>query len=184
MKQPDQTLDNPEPYTFDRRFNFSRQTSFQNPKTPHTPVTIISNDVKKKHVLSRNSSKIEVFPAPKVFPKQVVEYNNRVWGDEEKFSGFSGFSGFGDWFKVVRLGSRQMKRLVMLIFLNVACSSGELVVGLVTGRVAFLGRSRYSLHMFLEIFANSGEETARHGTEPRKNLKIGPYFIESLCRAW
>ncbi|GKE00288.1 hypothetical protein Tco_1388271, partial [Tanacetum coccineum] len=129
MKQPDQTLDN---NTFDRRFNFSRQTSFQNPKTPHTPVTIISNDVIKKHFLSRNSSKIDVFPAPKVFPKQVVEYGDRVWGNEENFSGFR---GFGDWVRLVSLGSRQMKRLVMLIFLNVACSSGELLVGLLTGRV-------------------------------------------------
>ncbi|PWA50804.1 cation efflux family protein [Artemisia annua] len=186
MKQPDQTLDNPEPYTFDRRFNFSRQTSFQNPKTPHTPVTIISNDVKKKHVLSRNSSKIEVFPAPKVFPKQVVEYNNRVWGDEEKFSGFSGFSGFGDWFKVVRLGSRQMKRLVMLIFLNVACSSGELVVGLVTGRVGLVSDAFHLtfgcglLTFSLFAMAASRRKADRNYTYGYKRLEVLAAFTNTL----
>lgn len=125
---------------FDRRFAFSRQTSFnQQQQQPHTPpVSIISS---KKPFLSRNSSKIDIFQAPKVFPKQ-NEYlygGNKIWTEEESFGKTENL------FKVIRLGSRPMKRLVMLISLNVACSTAELLIGLLLGQAG--------IYIYLFIYA-------------------------------
>lgn len=116
-----------------------------------------------------------------MFPKQVVEYGDRVWGDEDKFSGFR------DWVKVVRLGSRQMKRLVMLIFLNVACSSGELVVGLVTGRVGLVSDAFHLtfgcglLTFSLFAMAASRRKADRNYTYGYKRLEVLAAFTNSTA---
>ncbi|MFS7947672.1 hypothetical protein Hanom_Chr06g00550991 [Helianthus anomalus] len=73
----------------------------------------------------------------KVFPQQLGFGDERIWTDE-------GFVGRGSdsvsafvfsLLSVVRSGNRLMKRLVMLISLNVGCSTAELVIGLLSGQV-------------------------------------------------
>ncbi|MFS7984318.1 putative cation efflux protein [Helianthus anomalus] len=76
----------------------------------------------------------------KVFPQQSGFGDERIWTDE----GFVGrgsdsvstfvFSLLG----VVRSGNRLMKRLVMLISLNVGCSTAELVIGLLSGQAGLV----------------------------------------------
>lgn len=120
---------------FDRRFAYSRQTSF-NREQP-TPVSIISNGYStNKPRLSRTSSKIDIFPTP------VRGYGSsqRIWSDsvgkidtdsynDDSVSGFV-FSLVN----VIRSGNKPMKRLVTLISLNVACSTAELLIGLLSGQ--------------------------------------------------
>ncbi|KAL9995537.1 putative cation efflux protein [Helianthus debilis subsp. tardiflorus] len=70
----------------------------------------------------------------KVFPQQLGFRDERIWTDE-------GFVGRGSdsvsafvfsLLSVVRSGNRLMKRLVMLISLNIGCSTAELVIGLLS----------------------------------------------------
>ncbi|KAI3740117.1 hypothetical protein L2E82_30536 [Cichorium intybus] len=109
----------------------------------HTPVSIIiNNHSSKKSILSRTSSKIDIYPAPKVFPQQREYGGDRIW-TEEDFSSFSKREQFSisasvfSFYNVIRSGNRPMKRLVMLISLNVACSTTELLIGLLSGSADF-----------------------------------------------
>ncbi|KAD3068298.1 hypothetical protein R6Q59_017680 [Mikania micrantha] len=132
---------------FDRRFAFSRQTSFQRhsgEQPPHTPVSIISNEFStKKPLLTRTSSRIDIFPAPKVFPTEREYGSEKIW-TEEGFHSFSkretnSISAFVfSLFEAIRSGNRPMKRLVMLISLNVACSTAELLIGLLSGQAGLV----------------------------------------------
>ncbi|XP_024965342.1 metal tolerance protein C2 isoform X3 [Cynara cardunculus var. scolymus] len=132
---------------FDRRFAFSRQTSFNRQpgeQPPHTPVSIISSDYSSKRpLLSRTSSKIDILPPPKSFPQQREYGGDRLWMEEDP-SSFSKSERFSipafvfSLFNVVRSGNRPMKRLAMLISLNVACSTAELLIGLISGRVGLV----------------------------------------------
>lgn len=100
----------------DRRFAFSRQTSFQQTAEPHTPISIMSNDCVKP-LLSRSVSSIDI-----------------AEDGADKADKFSVLSAF----RVVRSGNRQMKRLLLLISLNVAYSTAELCIGLVSGRIGLV----------------------------------------------
>lgn len=104
----------------DRRFVFSRQTSFQQPAEPHTPISIISND-SQKPLLSRTVSSIDIPP--------------NIYGSNIKFRGSSSLSSV---FRGVMSGNKQMKRLFMLISLNVAYSSAELCIGLLSSRIGLV----------------------------------------------
>ena len=59
---------------------------------------------------------------------------------EEDFSSFSKSEKFSisafllSFYNAIRSGNRPMKRLVLLISLNVACSTAELLIGLLSGR--------------------------------------------------
>ncbi|XP_059668520.1 metal tolerance protein C2 isoform X2 [Cornus florida] len=123
----------------DRRFAFSRQISSNQFAEPHTPIAMSSDSVKP--FLSRTVSSIDI-PAT-VCPHDGSE---SVWREEKSFSGEG--KSFGDkfWvllfvtsiFRVIRSGNRPMKRLFVLISLNVAYSTAELCIGLLTGRVGLV----------------------------------------------
>ncbi|KAG5555524.1 hypothetical protein RHGRI_006239 [Rhododendron griersonianum] len=133
----------------DRRFAFSRQTSFHqstetnNPNTPRSSV-IISND-SIKPLLSRTASSIDIPPPSEAHERESVcredDHNDLFLGEwngvsgEDKFS-VSSFAVSG--FRIMRTGNRVMKRLLVLIFLNVAYSTAELFIGLVSGRVGLV----------------------------------------------
>ncbi|KAF8398519.1 hypothetical protein HHK36_017448 [Tetracentron sinense] len=125
----------------DRRLPFSRQSSFHQSAEPHTPISIISNE-SVRPLLSRTVSSINIPPA--VYPQFK---NENIWKDHDKFSFGEGrvlpekisflpfvLSVFG----VIRAGNRPMKRLSMMISLNVACSMAELFIGILTGRVGLV----------------------------------------------
>ncbi|KAK9289363.1 hypothetical protein L1049_007518 [Liquidambar formosana] len=119
----------------DRRFAYSRQASFhQSQEPPHTPISIISND-SMKPLLSRSVSSIDIPPA--VYP---VEEYEKVFSEKGKDSAekFSVLLFVLSVFRVVRSGSRPMKRLFVMIWLNVAYSTAELSIGLFTGRVGLV----------------------------------------------
>ena len=107
----------------DRRFAFSRQASFQQTQEPHTPISIDRND-SGRPFLSRSDSSIEI-------PREFY-WSAEIKGSLEKFS-FSSFI----WtvFRNIRSGHRYMKRLFLLISLNVAYSTAELLIGFFTGRI-------------------------------------------------
>ncbi|KAE8726607.1 putative Concanavalin A-like lectin protein kinase family protein [Hibiscus syriacus] len=111
----------------DRRYAFSRQHSFKQPirdlQTPN-----FSND-STKPFLSRNVSSIDIpqgFTLLTMSRKEFSKPKDRNWRINDRFCGF---------FRVMRTGNRQMKRLLIMISLNVAYSTAELAIGLFTGRV-------------------------------------------------
>ncbi|KAI3514287.1 hypothetical protein L1887_12607 [Cichorium endivia] len=179
---------------FDRRFAFSRQTSFRQPgeQPPHTPVSIITNNhSSKKPVLSRTSSKIDIYPAPKVFPQQREYGGDRIW-TEEDFSSFSKREQFSisafvfSFYNVIRSGNRPMKRLVMLISLNVACSTAELIIGLLSGRAGLVSDAFHLtfgcglLTFSLFTMAASRRKADRIYTYGYKRLEVLSAFTNSL----
>ncbi|KAI7732539.1 hypothetical protein M8C21_024145 [Ambrosia artemisiifolia] len=175
---------------FDRRFAFSRQTSFnREQQPPHTPVSIIPNDYysynsPKKPLLSRTSSKIDIFPAP----KQVEYGSDRIWMDEGFVKTESGsvLAFVFSLVNVIRSGNRQMKRLVMLISLNVACSTGELVIGLLLGQAGLVSDAFHLtfgcglLTFSLFAMAASRRKPDRVYTYGYKRLEVLSAFTNSL----
>ncbi|XVE75726.1 hypothetical protein DITRI_Ditri12bG0115700 [Diplodiscus trichospermus] len=121
----------------DRRYAFSRQPSFQqsqrDPVTPKTPN--FSNDLVKPF-LSRNVSSIDIPPGFYSFD-QVKEgfFEDRGSTAADKFSVLDSVLRV---FQVMRTGNRQMKRLLVMISLNVAYSTAELAIGLFTGRIGLV----------------------------------------------
>lgn len=117
--------------TSDRRLAFSRQASFQQYHEPHTPVSINLNDSEATPFLSRSVSSIDVPPGA-----YLAEENDKLFGERrvsaEKLSVLLVFESV---FRILRSGNRYMKRLFLLISLNVAYSTAELCIGLFTGRI-------------------------------------------------
>ncbi|KAI3471530.1 hypothetical protein Pfo_028180 [Paulownia fortunei] len=101
----------------DRRFAFSRQASLHRNAAvePHTP----------QPVLSRSVSSIDI-PPGSYFPDSRFSYSMEI---DEKISAFSFVSLI---LGGLRSGNKQMRRLFVLISLNVAYSTAELFIGLVS----------------------------------------------------
>ncbi|KAE8690310.1 Metal tolerance protein C2 [Hibiscus syriacus] len=118
----------------DRRYAFSRQPSFkQSMRDPQTPN--FSSD-STKPFLSRDVSSIDIPPGFYSFD-HVKEGVSEAKGSEtvDKFSGLDSVLWV---FRVMRTGNRQMKRLLIMISLNVAYSTAELAIGLLTGRIGLV----------------------------------------------
>ncbi|KAF9597265.1 hypothetical protein IFM89_016406 [Coptis chinensis] len=115
------------PYGFnesDRRLAFTRQSSFQ--LNEHQPISIISND-SIRPLLSRTVSSINI-PPP--------HFNN--YNKDGNFESVSFFLLVVSVYRIIRSGNRAMKRLFVMITLNVAYSTAELFIGLFTGRVGLV----------------------------------------------
>ncbi|CAL1370989.1 unnamed protein product [Linum trigynum] len=122
----------------DRRYAYSRQSSFRQPQDlPGSPISFLPNDAGKPF-LSRTSSSIDM--PPEIYNYSFSYLKDGGFGDSndsaaggrnEKLSVFSVF-------RALRYGNRQMKRLFLMIFLNVAYSTTEFGVGLITGRVGLI----------------------------------------------
>ncbi|GMN55873.1 hypothetical protein TIFTF001_024993 [Ficus carica] len=120
----------------DRRFAFSRQASFQQYHEPRTPISnSLKNDNYARLYLLRTVSSIDI-PLPE---SDAGEESVKLFGERE-VSGkkFSVLLLVASVFRVMRSGNRYMKRLFMLISLNVAYSTAELCIGLLTGRVGLV----------------------------------------------
>ncbi|XP_024185543.2 LOW QUALITY PROTEIN: metal tolerance protein C2 [Rosa chinensis] len=102
---------------------------YHNP--PHTPRSINLND-SSKPFLSRSVSSIDVPPA--------AEENDKLLFGEGRVSAekLTFLAIFESVFGMLRSGNRHMKRLFLLISLNVAYSTAELCIGLFTGRVGLV----------------------------------------------
>lgn len=119
----------------DRRFAFSRQTSskqWQEPP-PHTPISFNSDD-SAKPLLSRNMSSIKIPPGG-CFSS---ESNNFFGGKDDSGDKLSILSLAFSILENVRSGNRYMKRLFLMISLNVLYSTAELAIGLLTGRIGLV----------------------------------------------
>ena len=118
----------------DRRFAFSRQTSFHQSTEPHTPISINSND-SAKPLLSRTMSSIDIPPAEE--GENIICGEEKSFYEEEKGSlrKFTVLSYLLLVFRLVRSGNRPIKSLFVMISLNVAYSTAELCIGLITGRI-------------------------------------------------
>nr|AMY26641.1 cation efflux protein [Linum usitatissimum] len=124
---------------FDRRYAYSRQSSFrQQQELPRTPVSFLPNDSSAKPFLSRTSSSIDM-------PPEVYNYSFNYQNDGS-FSDSKDLAAGGrnenlpvvSVFRAVRYGSRQMRRLCLMIFLNVAYSTTEFAIGLFSGRIGLV----------------------------------------------
>ncbi|KAK2417329.1 metal tolerance protein [Trifolium repens] len=131
--EPIQTLNGDFGFTgSDRRFAFSRQASFQQPRTP---ISTDSTDLGlRKPFLSRTDSSIDIPPS--------VPHHHYWSCHDDKPSGSLQRSNFSSFvlsvFRNIRSGHRYMKRLFFMISLNVAYSTVELLIGLFTGRVGLV----------------------------------------------
>ncbi|XP_078442524.1 cation efflux family protein [Wolffia australiana] len=102
----------------DRRLAFSRQDSFRSAESL-TPTHSGSYDYGSP-LLVRNSSSISIPPG--MFPGVEIDRSTCVVSV----------------IRAIMSGNRLMKRLSLMIFLNVAYSATELVIGLLTGRVGLV----------------------------------------------
>uniref|UniRef100_A0A803QP17 Cation efflux protein transmembrane domain-containing protein n=1 Tax=Cannabis sativa TaxID=3483 RepID=A0A803QP17_CANSA len=120
----------------DRRFAFSRQASFQQYQEPRTPVSNnLDDSLAGRPFLSRTVSSIDI-PLPEAY---AAEQNVKFFGAGEVSPHKLSVSLLlGSMFRIMSSGSRYMKRLFMLISLNVAYSTTELCIGLLTGRVGLV----------------------------------------------
>ncbi|KAA0043738.1 metal tolerance protein C2 [Cucumis melo var. makuwa] len=119
----------------DRRFAFSRQASSKQWQDlpPHTPFSINSDD-SAKPLLSRNMSSINIPPGG-YFPSESNKFFSVKDNSGDKLSVLSlAFSILEN----VRSGNRYMKRLFLMISLNVLYSTAELAIGLLTGRIGLV----------------------------------------------
>ncbi|CAN6464076.1 unnamed protein product [Victoria cruziana] len=110
----------------DRRIAFSRHPSFRQ-----------SDDAVHQPFLSRSLS--AAFETPKGHVGLELQMDSGSGKEYRAFlSGDSVFSLVLDFFTMIRCGNKPMKRLALMILLNVAYSSTELIVGLFTSRVGFV----------------------------------------------
>lgn len=117
----------------DRRFAFSRQASFNHHQhqQPRSPIPTDSGP--NRPFLSRTDSSIDI-------PSSGHHHHHHYWSwNDDKPSGSPQISSFSSFvfslFRNIRSGHRYMKRLLLMISLNVAYSTIELLIGLFTGRV-------------------------------------------------
>ncbi|KAG6743773.1 hypothetical protein POTOM_052474 [Populus tomentosa] len=119
--------------TSDRRYAYWRQSSFhQQSQEPKTPISIVTNDATKP-LLSRTVSSIDIPPEI----DYSFDYQNDTIFEDPKRK-LSDLDSALSIFRVIRSGSRQMRRLFLMISLNVAYSTAELAIGLFTGRVGLV----------------------------------------------
>ncbi|KAG6596239.1 Metal tolerance protein C2, partial [Cucurbita argyrosperma subsp. sororia] len=118
----------------DRRFAFSRQaSSMQWQELSHTPISTNSNELAKP-LLSRSMSSINI-PPGRYFSSESNNFFGVKDNSGDKLSVLSlAFSILEN----VRSGNLYMKRLFIMIFLNVLYSTAELAIGLLTGRIGLV----------------------------------------------
>ncbi|GAB4843776.1 Metal tolerance protein C2 [Ancistrocladus abbreviatus] len=122
----------------DRRFAaISRQSSFHQSIDPRTPSTIVlSSSSYSRPVFSRSISSIDIPSA--TYPVNENDGFN-MWGDSGKSPMKLSMFELVLWvFRVIRSGNRPIKRLFVLISLNVAYSTVEFFIGLLSGRVGLV----------------------------------------------
>ncbi|MED6182348.1 Metal tolerance protein C2 [Stylosanthes scabra] len=152
----------------DRRFAFSRQSSFQQ---PHTPIAVDSG----RPFLSRTDSSIDI-------PNPVHRYD-KLTGSTERSSLPSFVFGV---FRNIRSGHRYLKRLFLMISLNVAYSTAELLFGLFTGRVGLVSDAFHLtfgcglLTFSLFVMAASRNKPDREYTYGYKRLEVLSAFTNAL----
>ncbi|XP_059288612.1 metal tolerance protein C2 isoform X1 [Lycium ferocissimum] len=146
----------------DRRFAYSRQTSFQQSAAePHTPISI-------KPFLSRSVSSIDI--PPNIYPPQ------------DAFAKFNG----GVFRGIMSGNNKQMRRLFILISLNVAYSTAELSIGLLSGRIGLVSDAFHLtfgcglLTFSLFAMAASREKPDRVYTYGYKRLEVLSAFTNAL----
>ncbi|KAL8142897.1 hypothetical protein V2J09_015929 [Rumex salicifolius] len=108
----------------DRRFAFARQGSFQRSVDPSTPSSAVSSR------FARTVSSIDIPPG--FYAGSEGDWLSETGKSSEKMSALSLL------LSVSRGGTRPMRRLLLLITLNVAYSTTELLIGLLSGRVGLV----------------------------------------------
>lgn len=173
----------------DRRFAFSRQSSFHKSGEPHTPISISLDDAIRP-LLSRTVSSIDMPPEGYLGD----EYEN-TWKALDKssyterkgpFEKFSALLFILSIFHLIRSGSRPMRKLFVLISLNVAYSTAELCIGLLTGRVGLVSDAFHLtfgcglLTFSLFAMATSREKPDQVYTYGYKRLEVLSAFTNAL----
>uniref|UniRef100_A0A6N2N5E9 Cation efflux protein transmembrane domain-containing protein n=1 Tax=Salix viminalis TaxID=40686 RepID=A0A6N2N5E9_SALVM len=117
----------------DFMYTYWRQSSFhQQSQEPKTPISVITNDTTKP-LLSRTVSSIDMPPEI----DYSFDYQNDSIFEDSKRKPLD-LDSVLSIFRVIRSGSRQMRRLFLMISLNVAYSTAELAIGLFTGRIGLV----------------------------------------------
>ncbi|KAK9725700.1 hypothetical protein RND81_05G163500 [Saponaria officinalis] len=130
----------------DRRYAYARQSSLQRFADPRSP-TIISNSFNRssssngggvsnysQSMFSRSVSSIDIPPTSAGGGSDYgVWKSSSVAGDK-----LSSIEVVSSVLRVLRSGNRPMKRLFVLISLNVAYSTAELFIGLLSGRAGLV----------------------------------------------
>ncbi|XP_057547291.1 metal tolerance protein C2 [Amaranthus tricolor] len=167
----------------DRRYAYSRQSSFHQFADPRTPTTIIANNSLQTPVYSRSVSSIDIPPV--IYSGNENDYH--LWKDpaklEEKLSLIDLILSV---FRQLRTGNRPMKRLFLLISLNVAYSTAELLIGLLSGRVGLVSDAFHLtfgcglLTFSLFTMAASRRKPDRVYTYGYKRLEVLSAFTNAL----
>ncbi|KAG6427022.1 hypothetical protein SASPL_111261 [Salvia splendens] len=155
----------------DRRFAYSRQASLHQsaPVKSHMP----------QHQLTRSLSSIDI-PPGSYFP------DYRFSNSKEKSDGVSAFSFVPLILGGLRSGNKQMRRLFVLISLNVAYSTTELFLGLFSGRIGLVSDAFHLtfgcglLSFSLFAMAASRQNPDRTYTYGYKRVEVLSAFTNAL----
>uniref|UniRef100_A0A1D1YJ88 Metal tolerance protein C2 n=1 Tax=Anthurium amnicola TaxID=1678845 RepID=A0A1D1YJ88_9ARAE len=124
----------------DRRLAFSRQASFRQPD-PWTPRPAERKDPTRPH-LCRTASGISIPPdaCSQLDGENAGKaYGKYPFGEEGRVHQKISFRLLVPTvFRAIRSGNRPMKRLSLMIFLNVAYSTVELMIGIFSGRIGLV----------------------------------------------
>lgn len=173
------------PNSSDRRYAYSRQYSLHQFAEPRTPTTIITSNSNSQTapVFSRSVSSIDIPPA--IHPGNENDYS--LWKESPMSEGkLSSIELISSVFRVLRTGNRPMKRLFVLISLNVAYSTAELFIGLLSGRVGLVSDAFHLtfgcglLTFSLFAMAASRRKPDRVYTYGYKRLEVLSAFTNAL----
>ncbi|KAG9442526.1 hypothetical protein H6P81_018380 [Aristolochia fimbriata] len=116
----------------DRRFAFSRQSSFRQSDAA-TPLSTPGEQLQP--FLSRSVSSISIPPDAYASESNEITWKENDTSSVEKTSLLSAVLFIA---RAIRTGSRPMKRLFFMISLNVAYSTAEFIIGILSGRVGLV----------------------------------------------
>ncbi|XP_065856892.1 metal tolerance protein C2 isoform X2 [Euphorbia lathyris] len=119
----------------DRRYAYSRQSSFQQSGEPHTPISIVPDETTRPMLL-RTVSNIDM--PPEIYKFDFEDSFYEIKDSTKGHKNLAVLSSLVSIFNAARSGNKQMKRLLMMISLNVAYSTAELGIGLLTGRAGLV----------------------------------------------
>nr|CAD1830646.1 unnamed protein product [Ananas comosus var. bracteatus] len=156
----------------DRRFAFSRQHSLRQPDL-RSPIPA-ERTRSSRPFLGRSDSSISMLPVE-------IDGLGQGFGDRGVAEKLTAIGMVSSLVKAVRFGNRPIKRLALMISLNVAYSTAELLIGIFTGRVGLVSDA-FHLTFGCGLLTFSLFAMAASRRKPDKVYTYGANIYDYPCR--